>query len=242
MEEVKEPQMGLSFEQVWAMFQETDKKFAETRKLIEENAKKSEETRKELAEHSKETDRKFDRAEKLIEENAKAFAETRKELRKELADVGKYIKRVGKHIGEVDTRLGDIVEHIMSPGAKTAFEGLGYRFPKATPNVPIYGIVDGKKKKLAEVDLFLESDARALAIEIKVKAAAGDVNRHLRRMEILRQDADKRGDTRPLLGGIAGTMVSETVRDYALENGLFAIEQSGIDLNIVPPQGQPKEW
>jgi hypothetical protein len=36
-------------------------------------------------------------------------------------------------------------------------------------------------------------------------------------MEILRQDADKHGDTRRLLGGIAGTMISDTVRDYALE-------------------------
>jgi hypothetical protein len=205
-EKVKEPQMGLSFEQVWAMFQETDKKFAETRKLIEENARKSEETRKELAE------------------------------------VGKYIKKVGKHIGEVDSRLGDIVEHIISPGAKNAFEMLGYQFPKATPNVPIYGIADGKRKKLAEVDLFLESDTRALAIEIKLKATVGDVNKHLRRMEILRQDADKHGDTRPLLGAIAGIMVSEVVRDYALEEGLFVIEQSGIDLNIVPPQGKPREW
>jgi hypothetical protein len=219
-EHTNEPEMGLNFETVWAMFQET-------RKLIEENAKGLAETKAQFAE----TDRKFAETGKYLEE-----------VGKRVDKVCKRIDNLGKHMGEVDHRLGDIVEHIMSPGAKTAFEALGYRFPKATPNVPIYGIVDGKKKKLAEADLLLESDTRALAIEIKVKASAGDVNRHLRRMEILRQDADKRGDTRPLLGGIAGTMVSEAVRDYALENGLFVLEQSGIDLNIVPPQGKPREW
>jgi hypothetical protein len=110
---------------------------------------------------------------KLIEENARGLEETKAQFEKTgkyLEEVGKRIDRLGKHMGDVDHRLGDIVEHIMSPGAKTAFEVLGYQFLKATPNVPIYGIADGKRKKLAEVDMFLESDTRALAIEIKVKA------------------------------------------------------------------------
>jgi hypothetical protein len=226
-EKVKEPQMGLTFEMVWAMFQETDKKFDRAEKLIEENAKGFAEVKAQSAE----TDKKFAETRKYIEE-----------VGKRVDKVCKRIDKLGKHIGEVDNRLGDIVEHIMSPGAKTAFEGLGYKFPKATPNVLIDGVADGKNKTLAEVDMLLESADCVLAVEIKTKPTVKHVNRHILRMEILRQDADKRGDTRPLLGGIAGAVVAPDVRNYALEKGLFVIEQSGIDLNIVPPQGKPREW
>ncbi|MDR2658593.1 MAG: hypothetical protein LBC27_01200 [Spirochaetaceae bacterium] len=51
-ENMREPQMGLTFEKVWAMFQETDRKMQETDRIVQETARQ-------IKEISKETDRKI---------------------------------------------------------------------------------------------------------------------------------------------------------------------------------------
>ncbi|MDR0602591.1 MAG: hypothetical protein LBG42_09455, partial [Treponema sp.] len=61
-ETVREPQMGLTFEKVWAMFQETDRKMRETDRIVQETALQMKETdrkMKETALQMKETDRKI---------------------------------------------------------------------------------------------------------------------------------------------------------------------------------------
>jgi hypothetical protein len=47
--QVRQPQMGLTFDQVWTMFQETDKKFQETAEQIAERQKETEQLVKELS-------------------------------------------------------------------------------------------------------------------------------------------------------------------------------------------------
>jgi hypothetical protein len=54
-ETLREPQMGLTFEKVWAMFQETDRKFQETDRKIQETDRQMKETDRQM----KETDRKI---------------------------------------------------------------------------------------------------------------------------------------------------------------------------------------
>jgi hypothetical protein len=43
-ETAREPQMGLTFEKVWAMFQETDRQIKETDRIVKENARQMKET------------------------------------------------------------------------------------------------------------------------------------------------------------------------------------------------------
>ena len=54
-ETVREPQMGLTFEKVWAMFQETDRKMQETDRIVQETALQMRETDRKM----RETDRKI---------------------------------------------------------------------------------------------------------------------------------------------------------------------------------------
>jgi hypothetical protein len=57
-------------------------------------------------------------------------------------------------------------------------------------------------------------------------------------MEKLRKYSDKRKDNRKLYGAIAGAIISESVRKYALKKGLYLIEQSGDTVRIVEPSGE----
>jgi hypothetical protein len=62
-------------------------------------------------------------------------------------------------------------------------------------------------------------------------------------MEKLRRYADDRGDKRKFLGAVAGAVVADNVREYALKKGFYVIRQSGDTVTIENPAGfKPKTW
>jgi hypothetical protein len=194
----------LTFEKVWAMFQETDKKFQETDKKFQE------------------TDKKFQDADK-------DFKEVRKSLRE-----------ASRIVGNLGNKLGIVVEHLVLANIKEKFNRLGYEFTKAGPSVLIE---DQKKQIITQIDAMLENGDFALAIEVKTQLNVGHVDEHLERMEKLRRYADDRGDKRKFLGAVAGAVVADNVREYAMKKGFYVIQQSGDTVTIKNPRGfQPKEW
>jgi hypothetical protein len=118
------------------------------------------------------------------------------------------------------------------------FNALGYVFEKAGPNVRF---VDKNNRTIAEVDIFLENEDVALAVEVKSKLTTENVQEHTERMEKLRCHADNRGDRRKLVGAVA--VIPEGVRPFALKNGFYVIEQSGNTVKTEVPEGfKPREW
>ncbi|MDR1250478.1 MAG: hypothetical protein LBK63_14410, partial [Treponema sp.] len=105
-------------------------------------------------------------------------------------------------------------------------------------------ITDQENRVLAEIDAFLENGDKAMAVESKVKPSVDDVNNHVKRMEKLREYADRHHDTRKYLGAIAGVVVSESVKNYALSKGFYVLEPSGDTFTIIEPKGEyhPHEW
>jgi hypothetical protein len=184
--------MGLTFEKVWAMFQETDRKFQKT---------------------------------------DLEFQETRRELRESA-------KRLDKQIGELGNKFGAVVEHMMIPNIKEKFNALGYEFGKVSTNVLIETKEEGT---IAEVDIFLENGDCTMAVEVKSQPNSYAVDAHCERMEKLRIYSDKHNDKRKLYGAIAGAIISDSSRKYALKKGLYVIEQSGDTVNIIEPSGA-KVW
>jgi hypothetical protein len=220
-----EPQMGLTFEKVWAMFQETDR-------LIKENALRSQETDrliKENALRSQETDR-------LIKETDKQLKETGKQLK----ETDKQLKETDRKISRLGNRFGELIEHLMSANIVEKFNLLGYRFGRANPNARFFS---PDNELLAEVDILLENGDVALAVEVKSKLTTNDIADHADRLRRLRRYADEHGDRRRLIGAVAGAVMSEGVKPYALKNGFYVLEQSGDTVTINMPAGfVPKEW
>jgi hypothetical protein len=100
--------VGLSFEKVWAMFQETDRRFRETDRRFRE----TDQLMKENAERQKETDR-------LMKENAERMKET------------------DRRIGELGNRFGELAEHLVAPGIMDKFNELGFHFTQLSENLKI---------------------------------------------------------------------------------------------------------
>jgi hypothetical protein len=99
---------GLTFEKVWAMFQQTDKKFQETDKKFQETAEKMRETDKQI----KETGEQIKETDRLMRQNQKM-----------MSDLGR--------------KFGKIIEYMFIPNLWEKFNALGYVFEKSSPNVLI---------------------------------------------------------------------------------------------------------
>jgi hypothetical protein len=167
---------------------------------------------------------------------------------KELADLHKeYEQERKKDKAEFNERLGnyinlfgDFTEYVMAPKLRDKFMEFGLDFPKANRNT---SVKDNKTKKIIlETDVMLENGDKAMMVEIKTQLTVERVNKHIERLEKMRKHADLYSDKRTFLGAVAGVVVEDDVREYALNQGLYLIEPAGEELNITPPNGKPKEW
>jgi hypothetical protein len=62
-------------------------------------------------------------------------------------------------------------------------------------------------------------------------------------METLRRYADARQDARKFYSAVAGAIIHDNVKEYALKTGFYVISQSGDTMKIDVPEGfKPREW
>jgi hypothetical protein len=184
-----------------------------------------------------ETDRK-------MQETDRKMQETRQFIRDLTEKTDRQIKemtaRTDKQLGKLGNRFGEMVEHLVTPNIVEKFRALGYAFTKACLDTEFF---DRGGKALTEVDAWLENGEFALAVEIKSNLREQHVDRHIQRMEILRAYLDERDDRRKLLGAVAAAVINTDVKNYALEQGFYVLEQSGDTLRIGVPEGfTPKVW
>ena len=174
------------------------------------------------------------------------YRETRQNLDKFIEESAERHKRIEwemeilqQQIGKLGNRFGEMVEHLFVPSIKEKFRALGFDFYHISENHKI----SANGRSLAEIDILLENGDIAVAVEVKAKPVQKDVDDHVSRMEILRQRADVKNDTRKYQGAIAGAIVSDEVRDYAHKTGFYVIEQAGDTVRINIPDGfKARAW
>jgi hypothetical protein len=213
--QTQQPQMGLTFEDVWAMFQETDKKFQETDKKFQETDKRFQESK---AEHDR------------------MIAETDRHLR----ETDRIVKELSKNIGGVNKSFGRLMEEMYSARLWDKFAALGYDFTCSCRNKKFME----NEQTLAETDIFLENGLYVMPVEVKADLIIEDVDDHLERIETIRKYMDSHGDKRILVGAIAGGIAPENVVKYAQRKGLYVVGWSGDAAAIAkaPPSFKAREW
>jgi len=204
-----------SFETVWAALQETDRMMRENAERHDREMKKFERTMKERAKQRERERKEFEQARKKSEED--------------------FNKRLGEYINF----FGEVSEYTIAPMLCEKFIELGFTFPRANRNVSVR---DKVNNLFFEIDVMLENGDIAVLVEIKTKLTVERINDHIDRLEKMRKYADLRGDKRTFLGAVAGVVVTDKERYYALDQGFYLIEPAGQNLNITPPNGKPKEW
>jgi Holliday junction resolvase-like predicted endonuclease len=160
-------------------------------------------------------------------------------ITEEHKEIDRIVKANAHLIGKLSKRMGEVVEYIVAPNLREKFRELGYDFPKANTNSDVS---DRTNKIYLEIDVMLENGDKAMLVEVKTKPTTEDVQDHVKRIEKMREYADLHGDNRTFLGAVAGVVMTDNVKEYVFKQGFFLIEPSGETFNIIPPDGQPKEW
>jgi hypothetical protein len=183
----------------------------------------------ELRESQKETDRQLKETERLMKESMKES-----DQRQEKKNAEFYEK-----LGHFTTLFGEMTEAMVAPKICEKFEEFGLFFPKANPNSRLNDRVNNIS---FEVDIMLENGEKAMLIEAKTKLTIERIDKHLLRLEKMRKYADLHGDKRTFLGAVAGIVVTDELKNYALSQGLYFIEYAGETFYIAAPKDKPKEW
>ena len=209
---------GLDFEQVWAALMENREQIKETDRIGRENAER------------------FDRQ---MEESKRQMEESRRQMEESRREWEKSNREWNKRFGDLGRRFGEIAEYMVAPNLREKFKELGFIFPKANSNS---NVRDYDNNIFFEVDIMLENGDKAMLVEVKSKPSTEDVKDHIERLEKMRKYADLHDDKRTFLGAVAGVVMADNVKEYVLKQGFFVIEPSGETFNIIPPNGEPKEW
>ena len=188
---------------------------------------------RQVTEQMKETDRKFQITDRKFQETDRKFEEAAKQL-----------KKTQREVGKLGSRIGQIVANMVKGNIVEKFQALGYN--------DIDDYYENRKfnnKKLGirgEIDLILENGEIAILIEVKTTLETADVRKHIERLEKFRRCVDAKGssDKRRFIGAVAGAVVKDEAAEFAQENGLYVIVQSGKAVEIMtPPEGfTAKKW
>ncbi|NEX16509.1 MAG: DUF3782 domain-containing protein [Halochromatium sp.] len=146
-----------TLEDVWRMFQETDR-------LLKESAQ--------------ETDRRFQETDRRFQETDRRFQETDRQLQ----ETSRLVRQVSKNLGELGNRLGEFVEHLVAPAAVRLFQDQGIEVHAVYP-----GVTADRNGEALEIDLLVVNDGALVAVECKSKLTQEHVAEHLKRLEKLKR-------------------------------------------------------
>ena len=175
----------------------------------------------------------------MVEKEAEQIEED--QLKEEIA---KEKKRLwDKWVGE-SLYFGDIADYMLLPFLFKKFYKLGLNFTEGRRD---FSISDDFEQIVITADFMMRNDDKEMLVRMEKEPTTKDVQDHIKRLKKMRVYADLHGDSglksgRTFLGSVAGVVVKANVKEYALGKGLFVIEPSGETFNIIPPNGQPKEW
>ena len=225
---------AVTFDDVWKMFQEM--------------VRESREQRAELNQKFQETDRKFQETDREIKETAREIKETGRqirEMRKAFQDTDLQIKATDIKVKEVSTQIGNLggkwgkfVEGLVAPACETLFSQRG---------IPVHQVSRQVKAKLPsgrqmEIDVFVVNTDAVALVEVKSTLTVESVREHLVRLAEFKEFFPVYADKR-VIGAVAGIVIEENAGRFAINKGLFVIEQTGNILRMANDEAfVPRAW
>ncbi|MBF8274485.1 MAG: DUF3782 protein [Magnetococcales bacterium] len=253
---------ALTFDDVWKMFQETDRKFQETDRKFQETDRKFQETDRKFQEMVREDrerrvelDRKFQETSAQIKETEVQVRETSTQLKEtevqvketeaqvketsaQLKETDRKVKEVSVQIGRLGGRWGEFVEGMVAPACETLFVVKG---------IPVHMVSRRMRSKLPggrhmEIDVFVENTDAVVLVEVKSSLTVEDIREHIVRLAEFKEFFPRYADMR-VLGAVAGIVIEEHADRFAMNNGLFVMVQAGDSMRLANDEAfVPRAW
>ncbi|MDR2864256.1 MAG: hypothetical protein LBV68_01435 [Spirochaetaceae bacterium] len=182
----------------------------------------------------------FKRRQEEAEENARKKQEEADRRQQEAAFLAEQrMKQIDKRLGKLTNRVGEIIEHLITPNVLEKFKKMGFSFSRTARNIYIQ---DKDGKTLTEIDTVFQNGEDIMIVEVKTHPTTDDIIRHAKRMILLKTQNMYPGLN--LYGAIAAAVIDDETREAAIGQGFYVLEQSGDTMKILPddPDFKPKRW
>ena len=150
------------------------------------------------------------------------------------------VDRVCENVGGLNRSVGELIETLIAARLWEKFPE--HDLKRAYQRLPLY---DEKNVQKTDIDILLVNTVMCMAVEVKRELdQIMEVDRHLKRMQLIRQNPPELIGSKQLFGAMAGGVVDPDVKDYAYEAGFFVLELTGESVHLIPPpEGfEPKKW
>ncbi len=210
---VYQPQGPPTFEKVWLMFQETDKKFLESDKKWKETERflkeKSLETERIMKKQSRETDKRFKETDKKIKKAFDLFT----------------------------SQWGRLVESLVEGDLPRVMQERGIMVKRTVERAK------SDDDKGYEFDIIAVNGDVCVVVEVKTTLRPHDVNEFLHKLRHFRKWMPEYAGKDRVLGAVAYIRVDSNSDKMAEKHGLFTIRATGKSARIVNTEGfEPNEF
>ena len=186
----------------------------------------------------------FQKVWQMFVETREQFAETREQieatdakLTRLFAETDARIKETSRQIGALGNKWGQFVEGLVAPAALRMFTERGIPLDETAQRVT--RSLNGENM---EVDVLAVNREYVVVIEVKSTLRQEDVRDHLRKLGEFKRFFPRYG-YRKVVGAVAGIVVDKSVGDFASNQGLFVIVQSGDIVEIANDEEfRPRIW
>ena len=155
-----------------------------------------------------------------------------RELRESQKETDRQQKETDRKISRLGSRIGELIEHFAAANLLEKFDELGFEFDSISRNITIQ---NKRKEHLTEIDILLEDGLFVMVVEVKSLLNRTNIDEHKARMKIIRERANSHSDPRKYLAAVAGATIENAAKEYALESGMYVIEQTGDNVRIKVP-------
>lgn len=178
---------------------------------------------------------------KLIRENSEQMKDTdrrMKETSEQMKDTDRRLKELSRQVGNLSSRWGEFVENVVAPGCARVFRERG---------IPVHVVARRQKAyaddgRTMEVDILVDNTDQVMVVEVKSHLTVRDVQDFMVRLGEFKAFFPRYAGVR-VLGAVAGVVSEGKAEEFARNQGLFVIVQSGETIRLDnPPDFVPRSW
>jgi hypothetical protein len=261
---------NLSFEKVWLMFQETDKRFKETELRFQETDRKFQETDRKFQETDRkfqDTDRKFQETDRKFQDTEKGFKELElrfQETDRKFRDTDKMFKETELRFQETERMIHETSIELKTLAKKSdkRFKDLESLFTGQWGKL-VESLVEGKLVALLrergidvnytltrlesfsrdmEIDILAQNGEEIVAVEVKTTLKNDDLKDFKGRLLRFKESFPIYKEMK-IYGAVAYLKSEENVINKAIKEGYYVIRATGDSASIINSKDfKPKVW
>ncbi len=236
---------ALSFEKIWQLFQETDRRFQETDRRFKETDRKFQESQRALEHSLQEIHREFQESQRAWErrsqETDRKFQETDRKFQESQRALDRMFRETDKKMKALqelfEGQWGKLMESLVEGDLVNLLKKRDIRINDTSTRRK--GCRDGEN---FEFDIIAHNGEEIVIVEVKTTLRAGLVDKFIERLRrAKRYLPEYRNHT--VFGAVAYLRAEQGSDHQAQNQGLFVIRATGDSAAIVNPVGfEPRKF